>query len=238
MSSGWRGTPPERWAVPVEGTRPADDDQTGWLITFSDLVLQLFAFVLVLTITRDPGEASAERGPADRRAASPVERAAILPAPPAPGLAAVGASLRDIARAYEHEGAVAVTVRSSEVVLSLAESIGFASGGAELLPAAVPILRRVQALARALPDLRIEVSGHTDDVPIHSGEFASNLELSLARAARVVEELAAGDPGLRARMVAAGYGDHRPVVANRDPSGRARNRRVDVRFVPLRRLAT
>jgi chemotaxis protein MotB len=81
------------------------------------------------------------------------------------------------------------------------------------------------------PDLAIEVAGHTDDVPVH-GAFSSNLDLSLARASRVAHELAAGDEALAARIFASGYGELRPVAANDDAEGRARNRRVEVRLVP------
>jgi chemotaxis protein MotB len=81
-------------------------------------------------------------------------------------------------------------------------------------------------------DLAVEVAGHTDDVPVHGGVFHSNLDLSLARAARVAHELAADDTRLATRIFAAGYGAQRPVASNADADGRARNRRVEIRLVP------
>jgi chemotaxis protein MotB len=120
------------------------------------------------------------------------------------------------------------------VTLSLGEAIGFPSNSADLLDAATPLLDEVRRLADAMPDLTIAVEGHTDDRPIQGGRYRSNLELSLARAARVAEALGDGDPSLRTRIVATGRGEHRPVASNDDPAGRARNRRVEIRMVPGR----
>jgi chemotaxis protein MotB len=131
-----------------------------------------------------------------------------------------------------HADGVSVTVRDSDVVVSMSDSISFPSGSADLLPTALPLLGRIGALAAALPDCSVEVAGHTDDVPIHTGAFPSNLELSLARAARVVRELAIASPGLEGRMITTGFGEHRPLVPNADAEGRAQNRRVEIRFIP------
>ena len=96
------------------------------------------------------------------------------------------------------------------------------------------MLAEVRGLVGARPDLVVEVSGHTDDRPLHTGAFRSNLDLSLARAARVAHELAADDAELTGRIFAAGYGAARPVAPNDDAEGRARNRRVELRLVPGR----
>jgi chemotaxis protein MotB len=95
-----------------------------------------------------------------------------------------------------------------------------------------PVLDAVRGLIVARPDFVVEVAGHTDDRPLHGGAFASNLELSLARAARVARQLAAGDDALAGRIFAAGYGSQRPVADNAEAEGRARNRRVELQLVP------
>ena len=102
----------------------------------------------------------------------------------------------------------------------------------ELLADATPLLHQIRGLLAVRDDLAVEIAGHTDDVPVHGGAFASNLELSLARAARVARELAAGDGRLAVRIFAAGYGAQRPVASNEHVEGRARNRRVEIRLVP------
>jgi chemotaxis protein MotB len=230
VSSGLPSARPDRLRALGFEPAPPDEDQTAWLVTFSDLVLQLFAFVLVSVVLAG--------------AASPPPAAALAPEPPPapveertiePERDTAASRLAEVARGVREAlatDAVQVAVRDSDVIVTLSDTITFPSGSGQLLPAAVPILRRIGALARAMPDFDVEVGGHTDDRPIHTGEFASNLELSLARAARVVHELAAAAPELGERAIAAGYGEHRPVAPNGDEEGRARNRRVEIRLLP------
>jgi chemotaxis protein MotB len=231
---------PERRHRLLPPAAVADDDQTAWLITFSDLVLQLFAFVLVLAAlgrTRAPAPAASPMPPHHRRHArvhphpAPLPReVAPAPAPPSP-LAAAGQELAQFVARTGQDDAVRVTASEGEVVLTLDEAVSFASGSDDLAPQARPVLAEVSRLAGTMPDVSIRVVGHTDDVPIHTPAFPSNLELSLARAARVARELIAADPGLRGRTFAAGFGAERPVASNADAAGRARNRRVEIRLV-------
>jgi chemotaxis protein MotB len=73
----------------------------------------------------------------------------------------------------------------------------------------------------------VRVEGHTDDVPIHNLRFASNWDLSAARASRVVEFLIAR--GLNpTRLSATGLAEFHPRVANTSPENRASNRRIDL----------
>ena len=81
-----------------------------------------------------------------------------------------------------------------------------------------------------MPGFTIEVAGHADDRPIRSGRFASNLELSLARAAAVAHVLTTGEAELAERVFAAGYGDRRPRDPSPGEAARARNRRVEIRL--------
>jgi len=175
------------------------------------------------------------------RVPAPVVVAAIAPAPdpvqpsPAPAAAAPD-PLDDLAArlraAVGDRDDVRVATGGGGVVLSMSEAVSFPSSSAALLPSAVPVLAQVRALAERFPDLQLEVAGHTDDRPIRTARYPSNLELSLARAASVARAIAAGDPELARRTVAVGHGDAQPAASNADADGRARNRRVDVRLVP------
>ena len=74
----------------------------------------------------------------------------------------------------------------------------------------------------------MRVEGHTDDVPIHNATFASNWELSTARA-MVVAMMLLNEPGFEARRVSiAAYAQYHPVAANDTAEGRRANRRVDI----------
>jgi flagellar motor protein MotB len=117
----------------------------------------------------------------------------------------------------------------------------FASGSDELSPDGKATLARMAPalaqLAAAEPDQMILVGGHTDDVPISNARFASNWELSAARATAVARALvAAGLPP--ARVVASGFGAHHPRVANAGADSRRRNRRIEVLVVPVRSVSS
>lgn len=101
--------------------------------------------------------------------------------------------------------------------------------GKAVLYKMVPALRDVAA------DHRIEVEGYTDNVSIGKHlkhRFASNWELSTARATEVVKYLQQRgvDPS---RMTAAGHGEYEPVASNDTPEGRQQNRRTEIDLVPI-----
>jgi len=118
-----------------------------------------------------------------------------------------------------------VTVRElgDRIEVALDDALLFASGAARIRPAGLELLAEVAGAVAGAPALRVE--GHTDDRPIANLRFGSNWELSAARAASVVEELAAlGLPP--ERMAALGFGEFRPIADNGTAEGRASNRRV------------
>ncbi len=102
--------------------------------------------------------------------------------------------------------------------------VSFVIGKSQVDREATPLLDRLAGVAiRCLNDggLRLEIGGHTDDL----GDDAGNMALSRKRAKAVLLELL--ERGVRAdAMIAAGYGETRPVAANTTGDGRARNRRI------------
>ena len=89
----------------------------------------------------------------------------------------------------ESQAAVAQDERG--VVVSIANAVAFEPGKAELLPEARATLIQVATALQGFPS-QIRVEGHTDNIPIHTGEFPSNWELSSARAVTIVRFLAEG----------------------------------------------
>ncbi len=103
-------------------------------------------------------------------------------------------------------------------------SILFGSGEARLSSSAISMLMNIADILKVFPN-PIQVEGFTDNVPIRTTAYPSNWELSAARAASVVHLFMKA--GVRPdRMVAIGYGEHRPVAENDTPQGRSKNRRV------------
>lgn len=96
-------------------------------------------------------------------------------------------------------------------------------------------MRKIAAILSEHAQLKIQVIGHTDNVPIRPAarvRFASNWELSTARALAAVHfltEQAGIDPR---RVGAVGYGEFRPIADNSTAEGRAKNRRIAITIVP------
>ena len=136
----------------------------------------------------------------------------------------------------ELEKALATEIKRNEValrtepdglVVSLREMGFFDSGSAAIKPEAEAAFGRVaQILQEHACAVRIE--GHTDTVPIHTSQFASNWELSTARATELVKALIEKHGVAPERLSAAGYAEFHPVASNTTPKSRQLNRRVDV----------
>jgi chemotaxis protein MotB len=132
------------------------------------------------------------------------------------------------AAAHGFGGHVQTTIaRRGLVVRLLTDNVLFASGQAALESQGVPLLGEVANLLGVDRVHPVLVEGNTDDVPISTPQFASNWELSTARATRVVRFLI-GRGLVSDRFGAAGYADLHPVASNGTAGGRARNRRVEV----------
>lgn len=122
------------------------------------------------------------------------------------------------------QGLIKVKGNELQVEVEINTEILFESGSATLARTAIPMLETLAAVLVPFAN-DVLVEGYTDNIPIKSGKFPSNWELSASRAASVVHLFSASgiDPG---RMAAIGYGEHRPVASNETAEGRAMNRRV------------
>jgi chemotaxis protein MotB len=118
------------------------------------------------------------------------------------------------------------------LLLKVSDEILFPSGSAQLSVQGKDVLARVAGHLKQLPD-RVEVQGHTDNVPIATAIYPSNWELAAARATGVVRWLEA--QGLEARRLSGvSFGEQHPVAPNDTPEGRSRNRRIEIRLLPER----
>ncbi|MEY4719163.1 MAG: flagellar motor protein MotD [Pseudomonadota bacterium] len=110
------------------------------------------------------------------------------------------------------------------VELEMNSELLFASGKAELSSKASPVLQKVAEAVRDVPNV-INVEGYTDNIPISTGIYPSNWDLSSARATSVVKELVKNNIPPN-RLSAVGYGEYHPAADNKDEVGRFKNRRV------------
>lgn len=124
---------------------------------------------------------------------------------------------------------VSYGVRGGNMVLSIPSSITFGSGKADLSESGRKALKKVAStLKTEYPDAHFSVEGHTDADPIKKSGFASNRDLSVARAMAVLRYLVEDCGVPDDRCVVAGHGQYDPVAANASDADKAKNRRVDI----------
>lgn len=190
----------------------------GWLISFIDiLTILLTVFVLLLAfdhqaVPNDVPQTLAQPSP--------------LPTEPQTMPQAEPGELSQLIQTLEQTLAddIAIDIDTQHITLEVKDNILFSPASAELTAAGLGLLQQLAASLVTMP-YHISVEGHTDNTPIHTERYPSNWELSAARATVVTRALieAGIEPG---RLRAVGYGATRPLVENKDDTGKARNRRV------------
>lgn len=128
-------------------------------------------------------------------------------------------------------GRLEVKFRRGRMIVALPAQVLFPSGSAKLTDEGTKALRDVAAILHGVNDRKFIVSGHTDNVPVSTAEFADNWQLSTARALRVIEALVGA--GMRpSQLVAAGHAEFEPVATNKTAKGRQKNRRIEIALEP------
>ena len=134
--------------------------------------------------------------------------------------------MKETVQTTELSSLIQMQSNERKVKLVLPEGVLFTSGSATLKEPAKKILAPMaDELKMVNKDIIIE--GHTDNVPIKSGKYTSNWELSMARAYSVLVFFS--EQGIPAKNLAGlGYGDNRPIGDNATMEGRAKNRRIEI----------
>jgi len=197
----------------------AQEDHPLWLIVLADMMTNLMLFFLVMF-------ALSLQGPQAREAMARTFDAKDVIAPPRPDEAKVRAVLEEKAAAELQALFADVTIDERAVRVRLRDDLMFPFAEAALSPSAAEPLAKLARVLDEMPNA-VVVEGHTDDRPITGLAYKSNWELSVARAGSVIERLTS-EGVAPARLIASGYGEHRPLADNGTPDGRARNRRVEI----------
>lgn len=212
-------------------------DSTGglrWLLTYADMITLLLAFFVILyaisaTNSRRFNEfaTAVKQGfsifPSDHYKTQKGDSPILQNRSPMETLDS------DLAAALSKEistGNVRISRGPEGVTISLADSVLFQPGQAEISPAAGEILIKLASYLTPLAN-EVVVEGHTDNAPIHMAQFPSNWELSSARSVNVVKNLARSGVTPE-RLSAVGYGEFRPRVPNDPLKGAQENRRIDI----------
>ena len=186
-----------------------------WMVSYLDVVTLLLVFFVA----------------AAARTASLPAKAAPKPLPPPPPPAKVVVDPVKTAREKMKQDLEAlgfdVTDEARGLVVSLPQSVLFASGDDRIGDAALPFVDRIAAALRIVPN-HVILIGHADSVPIHNRRFNSNWELSIARGMRLLELLTTNYGIDERRLAVSGDSSNRPVQTNETSEGRANNRRVEL----------
>jgi len=153
-------------------------------------------------------------------------------------LAKAQKSMDDIKSSLKAEidkGSLQISELKGKLTLNLVDKVLFATGEADVNPEGRKVLDQIGSVLNNVQGKDIHIDGHTDNVPITGGlahKYATNWELSTARAtavARYLQDNGGVDPK---RLVAAGFGEYRPIAPNDTPENRALNRRIEIVLVP------
>ena len=121
-----------------------------------------------------------------------------------------------------------VQMTNKLIRVNISAPILFKSGGAGLEPDAIKVLSVMGRLLTKLKENEILIEGHTDNIPVKSGDYPTNWALSAARANSVVDYLAANSGIPQEKLISAAYGEYRPIAPNDTSEGRAKNRRIEI----------
>lgn len=209
--------------------KDVDDESESWLVTYADAITLLLAFFVMLMsfskvdiVTFEQVKAGIARDLGQRSITRPA--------------AQLRAQLDTLVDSLGVADAVKINIYERGIVLELAANAFYQPGAAEIRPETRSILDSVAGTLESpqYSKFQIAVEGHTDDSPLTGTGYASNWELSAARATNVVRLFADRNIPIR-RMRAVAFAETRPKVPNRDatgvplPENQAQNRRIVIR---------
>lgn len=214
-----------------KGKEEDDENLDSWLATFADCVTLLLCFFVILLSVSEP---KIDRFEAITEAMTSGFVTDMIELP--------FKSLYDDFQLIIEDNAVELDVAAEYtdqgVRLDIGSGAFFSAGSAILKESALPILKEMVLAIKEmnLENYRVEVEGHTDNVPINTREFSSNWELSAMRAAGVTRVMI--DEGIeKSRMEMGAFADVKPKVSNVDAQGndirenQALNRRIVIHVI-------
>ena len=125
-------------------------------------------------------------------------------------------------------GLAEVQREKDRVVVTVGSAGAFSSGSAKLTKQARAIMQKIAKVSGKGAG-QVNVSGHTDDVPlIFGGQFRDNWDLAAARASSVVQELSKAKTIPSEKLKAISFGETKPLEQNDTREGREKNRRIEI----------
>ncbi|MBU0681542.1 MAG: OmpA family protein [Proteobacteria bacterium] len=214
-----------------------------WMCTFADLMSLLLCFFVLLLSFATMDQAKYKMVAGSMKDAFGVQREKPVEGEQqgnemiSSNFATVPLQIQmEMARYFEQDvagGDIETEFDPYGLILRIKGNVAFESGRADLRKEFIPLLDKIGRMVQRA-ELMVEVSGHTDNLPLREGQsaFSSNWSLSSARAVAAVEYLIDKYQLPPSRFAAIGYSYGQPLDTNTTPEGRARNRRVEFKIKP------
>ncbi len=204
---------------------PKHTDSEGiWLMSYADMMTLLMGFFALLTsmASFDTEKLKEVGGQAAEYFGGETDKT----------YDQLGQSIKDVIAERGLDNQVKIDVKKTQMTITFEGTLFFDSGSVTIKENAQGLMAEIIGILGDLAkSKKILIEGHTDDIPINKDLIASNWELSGLRAGAVAR-LFEGVGFSRQQIMVIGWGETRPLVPNRDPSGailptnQAQNRRV------------
>ena len=224
---------------------PCDEGAPAWMATFADLAILLMTFfVLLLSFAnmdivkfrqmagsvKDAFGTQVETpGVYEERSDTMITVQLSEEEDRTIDMMQMGERIRKTVEDQELEDKTEIKINDDGVTLTVDGTFMFDGGSAKLKPEFEKFLGEIAQIIEE-HDYPLAIEGHSDNIPIKSPIYPSNWELSSSRATAVLRYLIDKYKIPAKRLMAVGYSDTRPLVANDTPKNRAKNRRVEFHF--------
>lgn len=229
--------------MPRRKKKGDDVNTNGWMDTYADTItLLLTFFILLYSISAVDSEKlkqlnqalqSSLKGSTEVSEVKNLDELEVKTKNPESGNTEYEDLAKKLNDTIEKNGLTEVIKLRKEdrgIVLQLDETILFDPGKADLKENNKEVLETITTIINE-HDNDVLIEGHTDNVPMNNKEFASNWELSAARALSAVTYFVHEKQIDPMRFSVKGYGEYKPLVPNDTPENRAINRRIDILMV-------
>ena len=215
----------------------------GWQIVYTGFILILLCFFIMLTSFSSPQASKITRfaksfanavnvlnGGVSLESGDTMVRSKAMVVDKEDRIAALFEMVKKL---RDQNGLDQISLRrtSRGIILTLADKMLFESGQATLSKSSHEILNKICSMINKM-DVYVDIEGHTDDEPIRTNVYASNWELSTARAVNVLRYMIAEEKVKSERLSAVGLSKYHPLAPNNSPENRGKNRRVEIIFRP------
>jgi len=200
--------------------QPEGGNRERWVVSYMDMLTILLIFFIAIA-AKLPAHPPADPPPV-AATPTPTPVPTPVPAPEVPDRPV----LSNAQQILEKHG-LDVRLEKRGLVISLPQTILFASGDDRISASALPIVEQIADVLRDVPN-QVSLIGHADSIPIHNRRFKNNWELSAARGLRLLETLNSRFGIPESRLSVSSDGANRPRSSNDTPNGRAENRRVEI----------